>query len=261
LIEDVDDNNIAEVLDIVGKHPLDNIILIADITQLKDRCDVKLLRENHEIMSVFALYKDLDFLAGAFWTRDSDSLQRIIVSYGETLQKANIVFICTNEQLELLEQVAAAVNPIKERRMVIHDSLQLECEVVAPSVRLTMSDIDEMREIYRLSGTPAWTPNALDYGPFFGVRNKEGELVSIAGVHFVTEYGAEIGNIATHPKYRRKGYAACCTAAVTKELLKGSACVFLHFFDDNIAAKKLYEKMGFVYSDSDPVFFTKTILK
>jgi predicted GNAT family acetyltransferase len=124
-----------------------------------------------------------------------------------------------------------------------------------------MSEAEEMRELYRICGTPAWTPNALNLGPFFGVRNKEGKLVSVAGVHFVTKFGAEIGNIATHPEYRRKGFAACCTAAVTKELLKDSACVLLHFFEENVSAQKMYEKMGFVYSEADPVFFTKTTMK
>jgi GNAT superfamily N-acetyltransferase len=261
LIEEVDGNNVEEVLDIIGKNPLHNIILIADVTQLKDWCDVRLLRRNQKIESVFALYRDLDFLAGAFWSKDVESLQTLIGSYGEILQNVNMVFICTKKQLELLRDVSKSIEAIKERQMIMDDPSMLECDEVSPTVRLTMSEAEEMRELYRICGTPAWTPNALNLGPFFGVRNKEGKLVSVAGVHFVTKFGAEIGNIATHPEYRRKGFAACCTAAVTKELLKDSACVLLHFFEENVSAQKMYEKMGFVYSEADPVFFTKTTMK
>ncbi|MHA1907533.1 MAG: GNAT family N-acetyltransferase [Candidatus Thorarchaeota archaeon] len=256
MIESVDGSNISAVLDIIGKQPLHNIILIADVTQLKDWCDIRLLRREDAIVAVFALYRDLDFLAGAFWSKDVESLRTLVESY-EILQGASMVFICTDKQLEILRPLTTELEAFKERQMVMHDPSMLECEEHAPTVRLTMDDAEEMRELYRICGTPAWTPNALNLGPFYGVRNEEEKIVSVAGVHFVTDYGAEIGNIATHPDYRRRGYAACCVASVTKELLRESACVLLHFFDDNIAAQKLYEKMGYVYSEADPVYFTK----
>ncbi|MCK5150733.1 MAG: GNAT family N-acetyltransferase [Candidatus Thorarchaeota archaeon] len=260
MIEQVDENNIKDVLEIIGEFPMHNIILIADVTQLKDWCDVRLIRREGEIRGVFALYQDLDFLAGAFWTHSDDALRSLVENYGEILRGAKMIFICTEKQLEILRAVTSEVEALKERQMVMDDPSMLECEEIAPTVRLTMDDAEELRELYRICDTPAWTPNALNLGPFFGVKDQEGKIVSVAGVHFVTEYGAEIGNVATHPEHRRKGYAACCVAAATKELLKGSARVLLHFFEDNNAAQKLYEKMGFVYSDADPVYFTKATM-
>ena len=150
---------------------------------------------------------------------------------------------------------------MKERQMVMEDPAKIICRNSSAAHRLSMDDAHSLRELYTISGTPAWTPNALSLGPFYGVRNSEGTLVSVAGVHFVTEYGSEIGNIATHPDYRRKGYAECCVAAVTQELLKNSARVLLHFFADNTGAQKLYERMGFVYSEADPVYFTRVDMK
>ncbi len=260
LIEQVDESSINDVLEVISELPMHNIILIADVTQLRDWCDVRLIRREGEMRGVFALYQDLDFLAGAFWTHSADALRSLVESYGEVLRGAKMVFICTEKQLESLRAVALEVKALKERQMVMDDPSMLECEETAPTVRLSMDDAEELRELYRICDTPAWTPNALNLGPFFGVRDQQGRIVSVAGVHFVTEYGAEIGNIATHPEHRRKGYAACCVAAATKELLKSSARVLLHFFEENIAAQKLYEKMGFVYSDADPVFFTKATM-
>ncbi|MFW9908004.1 MAG: GNAT family N-acetyltransferase [Candidatus Thorarchaeota archaeon] len=260
MIEIVDESNNIEVLEIIGSSPLENIILIADVTQLKDWCTVRLLRKRGRIQSIFSLYRDLDFLAGAFWSKNLDSLRRLIASFGTTLRGSMMVFICTSQQLEILTSIAADVEPFKERQMVMEDPSKLICDDVSPVHRLSMEDAEELRELYRVCGTPAWTPNALNLGPFFGVRDERGTIVSVAGVHFVTEYGAEIGNVATHPNHRRKGYAMCCIAAVTKELLEDSQRVILHFFEENVAARQLYERMGFEYSEADPVYFAKAKL-
>jgi len=260
LIEDVSEENINEVLDIIGKSPFENIILIADVTQLKDWCEVKLIRSEGRIQGIFSLYRDLDFLAGAFWTRDANYLRTLIESYGTDLQGAKMVFICTYQQLQMLQEIAKGVEPIKERQMVMEDPTKLVCEEVASVDKLSMNDAEELSELYKVCNTPAWTPNALNFGPCYGVKDENGRIVSVAGVHFVTKFGSEIGNVATHPDHRRKGYAICCIAATTKEVLKGSDRVLLHFFEDNIGAQKLYEKMGFIYSPVDPVYFTKVTL-
>ncbi len=260
MIENVSEANITEILEIIGKSPFENIILIADVTQLRDWCEVKVVRLDGRIQGIFSLYRDLDFLAGAFWVHDAKWLKILIDSYGAVLQDAKMVFICTAQQLEVLQETAKEIEPIRERQMVMEDPSKLVCREVAPVDRLTIDDAEELRELYRVCGTPAWTPNALDFGPFYGVRDEQGKIVAVAGVHFVTKFGSEIGNVATHPDHRRKGYAICCIAATTKEVLKGSDRVLLHFFEDNIGAKRLYEKMGFVYSPTDPVYFTKASL-
>ncbi len=261
MIEQLTDAMLEDVLALVSRNTLHNIILIADLTQLRSWCDIRVLTEGSEIKAVFSLYHDLDFLAGAFWAKESDHLSELVAAYGKTLEKVSMVFICTQDQLEMIRGIAENVNPMKERQMVMEDPTRIICRNSAMTRRLSMEDAQSLRELYRVSGTPAWTPNALNLGPFYGVSDQEGKLVSVAGVHFVTEYGSEIGNIATHPNHRRKGYAECCVAAVTQELLKDSARVLLHFFADNVGAQKLYEGMGFVYSEADPVYFTRVEMK
>jgi ribosomal protein S18 acetylase RimI-like enzyme len=261
MIEKLTNEILKDVLAQVSKAPLHNIILIADLTQLRSWCDIRVLREGSEIRAIFSLYHDLDFLAGAFWAEECSHLSELVADYGKALEKARLVFMCTQSQLEMIGEVAEKVSPSKERQMVMEDPTRIVCRNSAITHRLSIEDAISLRELYTISGTPAWTPNALTLGPFFGVGDSEGKLVSVAGVHFVTEYGSEIGNIATHPDYRRKGYAECCVAAVTQELLKDSARVLLHFFADNIAAQKLYERMGFVYSEADPVYFTRVEMK
>ena len=97
----------------------------------------------------------------------------------------------------------------------------------------------------------------MSLGPFYGIIEDDGTISAVAGVHYMTPYGTEIGNIATHPDHKRKGYAAACIKSVVDDVLETSERVVLHYFGDNIAAQRLYEKMGFKYSDADPVYFVK----
>lgn len=256
-IEPLSEETISKVLEILSEDTLSNIVLIADCTQLRDWCDVRLLKNDDRIDAIFSLYSDLDFLATAFWCRNVESLIEIMADYSDQLVGKEFIAICTEEQLNQFGEACVVLKPIKERQMIADRMTKLNCECKQTPVRLSIKHADKLRELYRLSGTPAWTPNAMDLGPFYGIIEEDGSITAVAGVHYMTSYGTEIGNIATHPDHKRKGYAAACTKAVVDEVLKTSELVVLHYFDDNIPAKLMYEKMGFQYSEADPVYFVR----
>ena len=261
MISELNDSNFDAVYSIISQDPLSNITLIADITQLRDACDIRVLTEDNGISAVFSLYKDLDFVATAFWSEGVDALNEIIQDFADDLAGKEFVAICTKDQLKQLSSVCAKVNPLKERQMVVDRATKLIVKADAIPERLTRADVESLRELYSLSGTPAWTPNALDLGPFYGIKNEMGDVISVAGVHYVTPCCAEMGNVATHPDHRQKGLAAACVKAVVDELFTITPGVLLHFFEDNAAAQKLYESMGFRYSRVDPVYFVKACLQ
>jgi len=254
-IEPLSDANIDEVLEILSQDPLSNIVMIADCTQLRDWCDVRILTNNGRIDAMFSLYSDLDFLATAFWCRDVESLTDIMADYSDHLVGKEFIAICNEEQLKQFGEACVIVKPIRERQMIADRSTKLHCECKQKPKRLTIDHADQLRELYRLSGIPAWTPNAMNLGPFYGIIEDDGTISAVGGVHYMTSYGTEIGNVATHPDHKRKGYAAACIKSVVEEVLKTSELVVLHYFEDNTPAQKLYEKMGFKYSDADPVYF------
>ena len=256
-IRSLTDDLLDAVLDILTEDSLSNIVLIADCTQLRKWCDVRVLIEDGRIDAVFSLYSDLDFLATAFWCRNVDSLRQIMTDYSDHLVGKEFVAICTKDQLHQFEQACVIIKPIEERQMIADRNTQLQCDCKKVPVRLSLKDAEQLKELYRLSGTPAWTPNAMNLGPFFGVVEDDGTITAVAGVHYVTSFGTEIGNIATHPEHRRKGYAAACLKAVVEEVLEESELVILHYFADNTPAQNLYENMGFRYSAADPVYFVR----
>jgi RimJ/RimL family protein N-acetyltransferase len=255
------DDLVDDVLSILAEDSLSNIVMIADCTQLREWCDIRVLMHDGIIDAVFSLYSDLDFLATAFWCRDVESLRQIIPDYSERLVGKEFVAICTKEQLEQFGEACVILNPVEERQMIADRTTKLSCECKSEPVKLSMKDAKQLKELYRLSDTPAWTPNAMNLGPFYGIIDDNGKIVSVAGVHYVTPYGTEIGNIATHPEHRRKGYAAACLKAVVESVLENSELAVLHYFADNIPAQRLYEDMGFKYSDADPVYFVRATCK
>ncbi|TFG96228.1 GNAT family N-acetyltransferase [Candidatus Thorarchaeota archaeon] len=256
-IEPLSDANMENVLEILSEDPLSNIVLIADCTQLRDWCDVRILRRNENIDAIFSLYSDLDFIATAFWCRNIEALVEIMADFSHQLVGKEFIAICTDEQLKQFGEACIILKPTKERQMIADRTTELFCECKQIPIRLTIEHADQLRELYRLSGTPAWTPNAMNLGPFFGIIEDDGTISAVAGVHYMTSYGTEIGNVSTHPDHKRKGYAAACIKAVVDDVLKNSELVVLHYFDENIPAQKLYEKMGFKYSDADPVYFVR----
>jgi len=256
-IEPLSESNVEDALKIISEDSLSNIVLIADCTQLRDWCDVRILKNNERIDAIFSLYSDLDFLATAFWCRNTQFLREIMADYSDHLVGKEFIAICTEKQLAQFGEACVILKPIKERQMIADRTTELHCECKQTPQRLTMDHAEELRELYRLSGTPAWTSNAMDLGPFYGIIEDDGTISAAAGVHYMTSYGTEIGNVATHPDHKRKGYAAACIKSVVDDVLKISERVVLHYFEDNIAAQKLYKKMGFRYSEADPVYFVK----
>jgi len=71
--------------------------------------------------------------------------------------------------------------------------------------------------------------------------------VCVAGVHvFSPRYRvAALGNIATHPAYRRRGFATMATAAVCTHLAPLCDCITLNVKADNAAALSCYSRLGF----------------
>lgn len=256
-IQPLTEDLLDDVIRILAEDALSNIVLIADCTQLREWCDVRVLMEDGRIDAVFSLYSDLDFIATAFWCRDVEALKLIMVDYSERLVGKEFVAICTKEQLDQFGEACVILKPIEERQMIVDRTTQLKCDCKSEPVKLSIKDAEQLKELYRLNGTPAWTPNAMNLGPFYGIVENDGSITSVAGVHYVTPYGTEIGNIATHPEHRRKGYAAACLKSVVEEVLENSDLAILHFFAENIPAQKLYENMGFMYSKADPVYFVR----
>jgi ribosomal protein S18 acetylase RimI-like enzyme len=113
-----------------------------------------------------------------------------------------------------------------------------------PTRRLNEADLGAIGELARDAGLTVWHDRTLELGPAFGCF-VDGRLVAMAATHFTSIDVIEIGHVATHPDYRRRGYASACTAALARAALGLAPRVFLMVMSDNAPALATYKRLGF----------------
>lgn len=91
-----------------------------------------------------------------------------------------------------------------------------------------------------------FAPYMLEMNPYHVIRDV-GEIVSAAGVHVASKHYqvAAIGNIATSPAVRGKGYGAAVTESLIFDLRGRFKDIGLNVRADNVPALRCYAKLGF----------------
>ena len=123
---------------------------------------------------------------------------------------------------------------------------------IAPSedlrgvVPVTHQDTSELALLYRFYPDNFFEPYQLESGYYYGVR-EGGHLVSVAGVHVYSRAHdiAAIGNVVTHPEHRSKGHSRRCTARLCQALFETVSLVALNVDRENVAARRIYQRLGF----------------
>lgn len=78
--------------------------------------------------------------------------------------------------------------------------------------------------------------------------NEEGTLVSTAMTVAECENAAIIGAVATHPAYRKKGYASTCIRNLIGQMAGGDIPKTIWISPKNDGALRLYSSLGFILS-------------
>ncbi len=117
--------------------------------------------------------------------------------------------------------------------------------VVGP-VRLTGQDLHAVNALYGSESGARLTRDYLAGGVYYGMWS-ETRLVSIAGTQlFRPQHGiAVVANVFTHPRYRSRGYATQCVAAVTEQVLREVPDAVLNVDPRNTPALHSYERLGY----------------
>lgn len=117
-----------------------------------------------------------------------------------------------------------------------------------PTTALTGHDIRRVNTLYASDGAPSYyVPDHIENGMYRGIF-VDGRLVAVAGTHVISrqEGVAVVGNVFTHPAYRRRGYAEATTSAVTAALLECCEFVALTVDPRNDPAVRAYQRLGYV---------------
>jgi len=109
---------------------------------------------------------------------------------------------------------------------------------------LNETHVDEMIELVKLTQPGPFKSKTIVLGNYTGVF-REQKLVAMAGHRFNPKPYVEISAVCTHPDHLGNGYAYGLLREQIKRILDSAQIPFLHVRNDNVAAVKLYQKLGF----------------
>ena len=119
-----------------------------------------------------------------------------------------------------------------------------EPDVDAEVILLTMADAPEIVELVKLTQPGPFTPEAMAFGPFIGIR-VDGRLAAVSGQRMHVTGFREISTVCTHPDFQGRGYAAKLVSTAANQIFAQGETPFLHHSLDNDRAHRLYERLGF----------------
>ena len=136
-----------------------------------------------------------------------------------------------------------------------HPMVRMRLPHIPPDPGATLmlgpEDATDVRALYHDGAERGEIPDffqdtMLSAGVYRGLRDA-GDLVAVAGTHVVTPTVAAIGNVYVRQDARGRGLGGRVTAAVAHELRqRGVETIVLNVNQNNAAAIRTYEKLGFV---------------
>lgn len=110
--------------------------------------------------------------------------------------------------------------------------------------RLIGSDAQEMLDLAILTRPGPFSLRAGELGEFWGVK-RGGKLVAMAGERMKQHGFSELSGVCSHPDVRGQGLGRLLSVFVTSRIQARGDKPFLHAWETNHAAIKLYESIGF----------------
>jgi predicted GNAT family acetyltransferase len=109
---------------------------------------------------------------------------------------------------------------------------------------LHAEDIPRMIALARLTEPGPFRQRTIELGGYRGIRNGD-HLVAMTGQRTNPPGFIEVSAVCTHPDYRGRGYANALVSRVASAILEYGETPFLGVRQDNTAAIRVYEKLGF----------------
>jgi len=109
---------------------------------------------------------------------------------------------------------------------------------------LSAADVPEMVALAELTEPGPFRDRTIELGAFFGIF-AAGRLVAMAGERLHLPHHVEVSAVCTHPDARGRGYARATMSHVIAHILQREEIPYLHSFEDNYSAIRVYEGLGF----------------
>jgi len=218
------------------------------------------LKQNGELAAVILLYTEVDppVLVALATNGALQPLNELILSMRDKLPSHFYAHLSVVLQTSLANMYQLTSHSI-HFKMILKDRSALTAINTSEVQRLTGKDLEDLKSFYVQSYPGSWfNPRMLETGHYLALYQKD-KIVSAGGIHvYSPSYRvAALGNIATHPKHRGKGYGKTIIAKLCRNLLKTVDNIGLNVSTDNKSAIACYTRLGFVVNATYEEFTVK----
>lgn len=204
------------------------------------------LLEGEQLTQVALLYRGLDMPTLLALSVHPQEMGALLESIKATLPPQFYAHLSPGLDA-LFRDTHAVTDHGRHLKMALLDRSSLQKQPIDDVIHIPPSDLPALRSFYEESYPGHWfDPRMLQTGQYYGIKS-QGEYISVGGVHvYSPEYNvAALGNIATHPGHRNRGYASQVTAYLCQSLLEQVSYVGLNVKESNQPALSCYQKLGF----------------
>lgn len=120
----------------------------------------------------------------------------------------------------------------------------LQPGICADAVRLTAADAPEIQALAALAKPGPFDTLTHLLGRFWGIRRGH-RLIAMAGERLRQPGFTEISAVSVHPDYRGQRLGPALARHVAAHIVARGDTPYLHVLEDNIAARRVYERLGF----------------
>ena len=226
----------------LATDPIHHLMLLGDLyPPLIDASEVYVAIEEGEIIGVGSLFRGFS-TPSVIITEDNPTVQNALLTRMNRCLETEWITISNSASSSILCQFGKRIYSHTEQQMLLRDPNPTPDK---PARLIQRGEFDTLNQFYNEHRVEAWTPLMFEMGPYYGVWCND-RLAAAAGIHFVTPFIAQIGNVFTHPEFRGRGYAAA-TVGVTNHLRRmGIQIISLFVVAHNTSAIRIYERLGFV---------------
>ena len=149
-------------------------------------------------------------------------------------------FVCRVPARLAHELARAGARPIRRERQMVRFDPPASSEPLDPRIER----LSDPAELARFLGRD-FAPLELELAPFFGLRDRFGELAAVAGARFLTERIALIAHLETREDCRGLGHARVLVRALVRAVESPERRAVIHVREGAAAAERLLAELGF----------------
>ena len=227
----------------LARDPIHHLMLLGDLyPPLISVSEIYVATNEGQIVGVGSLFRGFS-TPSVIITEDNPTVQNALLTKMSRRLESEWITLSPCTPSSVLCQFGNRIYSHIELQMLLHEPIPTP---VKPARLIQREEFNSLNQFYNEHRVEAWTPLMFEMGPFYGVWH-DGQLIAAAGIHFVTPFIAQIGNVFSHPRFRGQGYATAATAGVTNHLRRmGIQIISLFVVAENAPAIRIYERLGFV---------------